>query len=104
MFEKINDETQTWFIKIIIPALVAVSIKIALHAKKTKLSMAQVVVSFVSGIGSAYLFGDYVMSSYTHQWQPLIIAVVAISGEKIGYYIMTLNIDSIMGILTKFKK
>ena len=104
MFEKINDETQTWFLKIIIPALVAVSIKIALHAKKTKLSVLQVMVSFISGIGSAYLFGDYVMSSFTHQMQPLIIAVVAISGEKIGYWIMTLNIDSIMSILTKFKK
>jgi hypothetical protein len=105
MQEKLSDEMKAFILKIIIPALVAVSIKIAIQCSKQKVSIAQVVGSFVTGIGSAYLFADYVMGAFAHQWQPLIIAVIAISGEKIGYYVMyKINIDGLMEIIIKNHK
>lgn len=106
MFEKINDEVQTWVHKIIIPALVAVSIKLAIQAGQKKLTIFQVVASFITGVGSAYLCGSYVMAHISNDWLPIVISVIAISGEKIGYYVIyKLNVEGLLDILIKiFKK
>ena len=92
-----NEELKAFVIKIIIPALVAVSMKIAIMNKKTKVTIFQVVTSFVTGIGSAYLFSDLIMDSFSNKYIPLIVAVVTISGEKIGYWIIyKLNVEELM--------
>ena len=102
--ELFNDEIKSFFVKIIIPAFVAVSIKIAINAKTKKVTFAQVIGSFVIGIGSAYIFGDYVMESFTHEWQPMVIAVIAISGDKIGSYFMDrVNVEKIVELILRKK-
>lgn len=100
-----DEEKKALFFKIFIPAFVTVSIKLAIEAKNKTLSYTTVIGSFVTGMGSAYLFGDYVLTNFSHEWQPLVIAVIAISGDKIGGYVMErLHIDSIMEFLNVFIK
>ena len=101
----LSPETKALLFKIIIPTLVTISVKLALQHQKQKVTIFQAFVSLAAGMWAAYIFGDYVMSTFDHKWQPLIIAVVAMSGEKIGYYIMyKVNANSIIEFLLKIKK
>lgn len=106
MFESLSEEVKTWFIKPLIWAMVAISIKLAVHSRKNKITVGVAISSFVTGVGSAYLFSDYVSGAFSHELQPLIIAIIAISGEKIGEYILyRISFDSLIDLLIKiFKK
>lgn len=86
MFEKIDEEVKAFIFKIIIPALVAVSVKLAVMAKNNKITWFQAISSIVSGLGAAYLSGSLVMQYTSPNSTPLVIAAIAISGEKIGHY------------------
>ncbi len=60
---------------------------IVLRMQEAKSTWIGVVVTFTCGIGFSYLFWfakNYVSSSF----QPFVIAVVAMSGEKIGRWLM----------------
>ena len=100
-----NEEAKAFVIKIIIPALVAVSMKIAIMNKKTKVTIFQVTTSFITGIGSAYLFSGVIMESFSAKYIPLIVAVVTISGEKIGYWVVyKLNVEQLLeNFINKYK-
>lgn len=87
-FEKLPEEVKALVLKTIIPGLIAVSIKLAIQAKQAKVTWVQIIVSFITGIGFAYLFADYVNETFSHPWQPMVTAMVAISGEKIGYWLV----------------
>lgn len=101
-----TEEVKSFLLKIIVPSLVAVSIKLAVMSRNGKISMFNVIVSLITGVGSAYLFADYVMSSFSHQYIPLVIALITFSGEKIGvYFIVKFNVEEFIStLLTKFKK
>lgn len=102
MFENISDEIKTWVFKPLVWAVMAISVKLAVQSKKEKLTLGIVVTSFMAGIGSAWLFADYVTINYSHQYQPLIIAMIAISGEKIVEYILyKLNFQALLDALIK---
>jgi hypothetical protein len=106
MLEKLNVEFQTWVFKPLIWAMVAISIKLAVQSRRNKVTWAIAISSFITGIGSAYLFHEYVTKSFSHEVQPLVIAVIAISGEKIGEYILyKINFEGLLDVLIKiFKK
>jgi hypothetical protein len=92
--EKLSEELRTLLIKILIPALVAVSIKIAITSRKNPMTLFNVITSIVIGVGSAYLFSGLVINNFSDEWVPLMIALVTISGEKIGnWLIYKFNID-----------
>jgi len=96
MFEKIDAETKTFFFKIIIPALVAVSIKLAIASQTTKMSAFNVIGSFVIGVGIAYLCGDLVLSTVDHNYVPLVIGIMTLVGEKLSYFILyKLKVDEL---------
>jgi hypothetical protein len=87
MFEKdptILEELSTFFFKIFIPAFIAISIKIATQIKKEKMNFGRIVISFIVGIGCAYFVFPFVEG----KWTPLIVGVVAMSGEKISEFII----------------
>lgn len=87
MLEKLDEEARAFIFKVIVPALVAVSIKLAVMVKtEKKVSFFQAVTSFVTGIGSAYLSAPLVTSYTSANSMPLVIAAIAISGEKIGHF------------------
>lgn len=84
-------EINAFFIKIIVPAIVGISIKLAVQVKKEKMTFLRVVLSFITGIGCAYFVYPFVEEN---KYTPLIIGVVSISGEKImEFLIYKWNID-----------
>jgi hypothetical protein len=99
------EDLRSWILKILLPALVAISIKLAVQSKQGAMSWFNVITSFVCGIGSAYLASDLVTSSINPHYVPLVIAVIAISGEKIGFWLVyKFNVESFMeGVMDKFK-
>lgn len=102
MFENLSDEIKSWVFKPLVWAMMAVSVKLAVQSKKEKLTVGIVLTSFLAGVGSAWLFADYVTMNYEHQYQPLIIAMIAISGEKIVEYILyKINFQALLDSLIK---
>lgn len=100
------EDLKTWLIKILLPSLVAISIKLAVTAKKDSVTWFSVITSFVTGIGSAYLFSEPVISSVPHGYIPLVIAIIAISGEKIGFWLVfKFNVEAILeDLVEKLRK
>lgn len=93
-------EMKAFFLKILMPALVAISIKIAIQSKNRSVTVLQIVISFVTGIGSAYLFSGLIMENFSDAWIPIHISIVAISGEKIGQYLVyKFNIEGVLQLL-----
>ena len=93
MIEKepnIIKELTTFFFKIFIPAFIAISIKIATQIKKETMNFTRVIISFVVGIGCAYFIFPFVHDSdkIDSSYIPLLVGVVAMSGEKIAEYII----------------
>ena len=87
MLEKdptIFEQLSTFFFKIFIPAFIAISVKVATQVKQEKMSFSRILISFVAGIGCAYFVFPFVEG----KWTPLIVGVVAMSGEKIAEFII----------------
>lgn len=102
MFDNVSDEIKSWVLKPLVWAMMAVSVKLAVQSKKEKLTMGIVVTSFMAGVGSAWLFADYITMNYSHQYQPLIIAIIAISGDKIvEYFLYKINFQQLLDSLIK---
>ena len=91
--------------KVVLPAWIGVSIKIATIMKKEKLTLTKVASSYISGIGMAWVCGAYVITEFDTSIAPLIIASIAISSEKITeYLIYKLTFDDLVNFLNRFKK
>lgn len=69
-------EMKAFFLKIMMPAFVAVSIKIAIQSKNKTVTVLQVIISFITGIGSAYLFSGLILDNFSDSWVPIYIAIV----------------------------
>lgn len=97
---------KSFCLKIFLPALVAVSIKIAIQSKNKSVSVLQIIISFVTGIGSAYLFSGIILENFSSSWATIYIAVTAISGEKIGQWLVyKFNVEELLAmLLEKVKK
>lgn len=90
--EKIPQEAKELLLKIIIPAIVALSVKLAIESKRKKITVLSAFVSFVIAIGMAYLCSGWVLSNFEDTVIP--IAAITLLGEKIAMYIMyKFNID-----------
>lgn len=86
--ESASNEVKTWFFKIFLPTIAGIAAGLAVHSKKERVTWKSVIVMFVCGIVATYLVGDYVIATFSPKAQHFIIAIVAISGEKIGTYIV----------------
>lgn len=78
----IGDELRELIVKILIPSLIGISIKLALKIREGRLSFFNACTSVVIGIGFAYLFGGIVLSYFSERWAPAIIAAITMTGEK----------------------
>ena len=83
-YNAITKDLTEFFFKIFIPAFIAISIKIATQIKREKMNLTRVIMSFVVGIGCAYFVFPFVDG----RWTPLIVGIVAMSGEKIAEFII----------------
>ncbi len=98
----LQSELYIFFTKIIIPAIAAVGIKVAIEMKtnKIKVSVFNVTLSMIIGVGGAYLLGGIVQKQCSPEAVPAVIALVAIMSEKIGQWmIYKLNIDNFLTAL-----
>lgn len=100
------EDLKTWIVKILLPAIVVITIKLTLQAKKQVVSWFSIISSFAIGIGTAYIFADYVMESLDHKYVSIAIAVLSISGERIWiWFVYKFNVESILeGLLDKIRK
>lgn len=97
-------ELKALFVKILLPALMGLSVKLAILSRKENLTIRQILISFVCGIGSAYLLSPLVMDEVSEHWLPLCIAVITMSGEKIGSYALyRLNVEKLIEFFIKKK-
>jgi len=110
MLDKLDEEFKNFLLKIIIPALVAVSIKLAIMSQRTKISTFNIIGSFVIGVGVAYLSGGIILETVASNYVPLVIGILTLVGEKFAYWLLfTLKIDKmavsfleyIIGLLKK---
>jgi len=94
MLDRLDEEFKNFLLKIIIPALVAVSIKLAIMSQRTKISTFNIIGSFVIGVGVAYLSGGIILETVAANYVPLVIGVLTLVGEKFAYWLLfTLKVD-----------
>lgn len=87
-------EINAFFVKIILPAMVGISIKLAVQVKREKMTFFRVVLSFITGIGCVYFAYPFVETIENKRIIPALLGIVAMSGEKITEFIIyKWNID-----------
>ncbi len=110
MIEKLDEGLKQFILKIAIPSLAAISIKLAIQSKRAKISLFTATMSIIIGICSAYLSSKLVLVNFSTEWVPVVIAVITITGEKIGSYLMfKFAVDDLIDtflqvLITRFKK
>ncbi len=102
----VKDEFINVVIKVILPATIGISIKLAVQAQKQKITFLRIVLSFITGVGASYISYPIVINNSAKDYIPLLISVIAISSEKIAeYLIYKFNIDYFIGsIIEAFRK
>jgi Na+-transporting NADH:ubiquinone oxidoreductase subunit NqrD len=102
----INTDLYQFITKVLIPAFVGISLKLAVQMKRTKLSFLNVSLSFVTGISAAWMFNSLIKLYVPSDYQAVSIAIIAISGEKIGEFLVyKFRVDDFLAaILDAFKQ
>lgn len=101
--------------EILFTAFLAVGVKIAIEMKRTKskISILNIVLSMIIGVGTAYLTSELVIKHFSNEWLAIVIAVVAILSEKIGEFLiykfnvdvfLSAIIDVVLSSITKSKE
>lgn len=91
--------------KTIFPAVVAVSVGIAVRMQKKKVTFLSAVCSFISGCGLAYLTGFYIENNYSEDLRPIIIGAVAILGDRLVLWLIyKFELNDIGDIIKNFLK
>lgn len=101
--------------ELLFTAFLAVGVKIAIEMKRTKskISVLNIVLSMIIGVGTAYLSSGLVIKYFSNEWLAIVIAVVAILSEKIGEFLiykfnvdvfLSAIVDVILSSLTKSKE
>lgn len=95
----VNNEYTQFFVKIIIPAVLGVGMKIAIEMKKdkSKISFTNIALSMFVGVAGAYISSGLIESEFGAKYQSIAIAFIAIISDKIAEYVIyKLNIDSFL--------
>lgn len=66
----------------------AVSVGLAVKMKKTKINITEALTSIVIGLGFAVILGPIIHAEFSPTWASAVIAAVAITGEKVGYWLV----------------
>lgn len=91
--------------KTLLPAIVAVSVGIAVRMQKKRVTFLSAVCSFVSGCGLAYITGAFIETHYSEDLRPILIAAVAILGDKfILWAIYKFKLGDVGDIIKEFIK
>lgn len=88
MIEKLDEGFKYFILKLAIPALVAMAVKLAFMAQKIKLSYVIIVLNLITGVGMVYLCSDLLIMYCSPHLLTIMSAVVAMTSEKIAYYLI----------------
>jgi len=103
--EELLNELKSFFLKIFLPAFVAITIKIATQMKYEKFKFSKILISFISGISCAYFTYPFIGHDVPEKYVPLFVGMVAMSGEKIAEYILyKLDLETFFDIIVNFLK
>lgn len=108
--ESLFEQATAFFFKILLPPLVGISIKVAIKMEREKMTTFRIILAYIIGVGCAWLASPVIVEVATPTYAPMILATVAITGDKIAeYLIYKLNIDGFMAafvdfLLSRFKK
>lgn len=100
----VNSELYIFLTKIIFPAFLAVGVKLAIEMKKnkSKISFFNIFLSMLIGVGGAYFSSGVVLKNFSPENVPIVIALIAITSEKIGEFIIyKLNVDLFLTALVE---
>ena len=101
--ESIWEGLKNVVVKIIIPALVGVSINLAYQARKKTMSIFNLITSVVIGIGVAWIASPLVFTTVAEEYRGALIAMIALGGDKFANYAITkFNIDRLLGLTLDF--
>jgi steroid 5-alpha reductase family enzyme len=96
----LNNELSEFLTKILIPSIAGISLKIAIQMKRMKVSFLSVVLSFITGIVVAWFCSDAIHNNVPDDYQAVSIAIIAISGEKIGdFFVNKFRVDDFLGAI-----
>lgn len=71
--------------------------------QKEKVSVVRILLAYVIGIGMAWLSSPVIFSAVGKEWAPMILAIVAITGDKLGeYFIYKMNVDGLLTALFEY--
>jgi len=107
---QIPDEIWNFIIKTLPFSAAALAISISIQIKNKKATMVNSILSIIIGISCAWIMGAWINEHFSSSTAPIIIGVVTITGEKVGYWLIyTFQVDLIGAavvdwIIRKFKK
>lgn len=97
---KISNEFYQFITKIVIPASIGISLKVAIQMRKERISFLSVALSFIIGISSAKIFEPIISDNIPTNYHSMSIAIIAISSEKIGeWFVYKMKIDEFLGAI-----
>ena len=108
--KQVPDEVWNFIIKTLPFSLAALAISVAIQVKNKTATVRGVILSAIIGISTAWILGGYINEHFSPSTAPVIIAVITLTGEKIGYWLVyKFNFDLIgaaivESIIRKFKK
>lgn len=85
---QIPDEVWNFIIKTLPFSLAALAISISVQIKNKTATLINVVLSIIIGISCAWIMGGYINNHFSKSSAPIIIGVVTIAGEKVGYWLV----------------
>lgn len=86
--KQIPDEVWNFLIKILPFSLAALAISISIQIKNKKANLISVITSVVIGVSCAYLTGGFINKHFSADFAPILIGIITISGEKVGYWLL----------------
>lgn len=84
----ISEETLALLLKVIPVALMATIISTAVKMKKEKITILNALLSIIVGVLTAWILSPVVLAIENETWHVPLIALVAISGDKIAEYVV----------------
>jgi hypothetical protein len=103
--EDIWDQIKNPVVKFLIPAMLGVSINLAIQARKKVMSKSSIITAFIFGISVAWLLSPVINSVCSEDYQGLCIGIVALSGDKIALWAyQKANIDRVVELFIEWLK
>jgi hypothetical protein len=101
-YEVITEEIYRFIVKALIPAVIAISMKVAIQVKREKVSKLRIFLSYTVGVSSSYFAYSFCKNAVNEDFIPAIIGLIAMSSERITEWVAyKWNIDLFLTALVE---